>query len=152
MKSVRNKNDWANVDAVCCVLSKIRSSELISSVLNEFLNEKEVLDFTYCDTHHEKFNSEKDMIDYFVCETTLSQLFFWNEKGKPENMIGVLFTEYGKMIISLTLQGDGETEMAMLEKLKEFVGTSSGIISYNSYPTFSSEADFEQQCRSNQPD
>jgi hypothetical protein len=61
-------------------------------------------------------------------------------------MVGAHFLADGHLVMSLTVEGDDETEDFFLEELKQFLHSSTGLISYANYSaffTFDSVAEFK---------
>jgi hypothetical protein len=141
------KNQYENVDAICCVLAPQRSREVIDLVLSTFVPEHEQLDSGYAsppDDPNGSFASPDEMINYFVCNAACVQTFFWNQyENNPEGiMVGAFFTQDGCLIMSLTLPADGERENLYLTRLKAMLHSDTGVISYTNPPPFDDGADF----------
>ena len=62
-------------------------------------------------------------------------------------MVGACFTSDGGIVFSVTTSADGRKEVSTLEKLKDLLKTSHGLISYNAYPEFVTVEDFERQTK-----
>jgi hypothetical protein len=141
--------EFENTDAVCCVASSKRDTNEVYEFLNDFLPNRKEINLDYClhpedETH--KFKTELEMISCFVERKSLSQVFFWNEAEDSSEgwMLGVCFTKDGGTIFSITLPADGATEFAVLEKLKSYIQSDKGLVSYNYYPGFGTLSEFEE--------
>ena len=134
-------------DIVCNVLAKERSKQLIENVLNEFIPNYEKLNLDYADTPNEEannFNSEDEMIQFFVTNKEKKQVFYWNSYyDNPDKiMVGANFTGDNHLIISLTFDGTEETEKKYFKKLKSFLNSEIGVISYLNPAEYISGEDF----------
>lgn len=142
-------DEFENTDAVCCVASSKRDASVVYEFLDAFLPGRKEINPDYClhpeDEAH-KFKTEREMISYFSERLSLGQVFFWNEADHTSEgrMLGICFTEDGGTIFSITLPADGATELALLEKLKSFIQSDKGLVSYNHYPGFGTLSEFEE--------
>ncbi len=141
-------------DIVCTVLANEKSSKTIYSVLNEFLPNYEKLNLDYTsppDNEDYEFKSEKEMIDYFVNRKNLSQSFYWNkyESNPDKVMVGAHITDDDKLIISLTFNGTNDLEKSIYMKLKSFLNSDIGVITYMIPAEFDNGMDFEIKYRNN---
>ncbi|WP_375561569.1 hypothetical protein ACE193_03170 [Bernardetia sp. OM2101] len=134
-------------DIICQVLVKQKSKKVIYKLLNQFLPTYEKLDllsYSKIDDENYIFESEEEMIDYFINTPNLSQRFYWTKE--PNNldkiMVGVNITTDNMMVVSLTLDGTLETERKYYLKLKQFLDSQIGVISYINPTEYDSGQDF----------
>lgn len=138
---------YENVDAVCCVMARNRSREVIDLVLSTFIAKYTYLSNDYAsppDDPGGAFASQHEMIDYYIRNMNCIQTFFWNQhEDNPERiMVGAFFTEDGHLIMSLTIPADGKAELEYLAKLRAVLHSDVGVISYTNPPSFDDGADF----------
>ncbi|GAL87816.1 hypothetical protein Fleli_0133 [Sporocytophaga myxococcoides] len=84
------------------------------------------------------------MINYFIENTGLNQTFYWNKNhDNPDKiMVGANITEDDKLIMSLTIDGNEETESKYFEKLKNILNSDIGVISYINPVEYNNGQDF----------
>ena len=134
-------------DIICTVLANEKSIEIIYKTLNEFIPHYEKLNSDYaCPTGKEDytFKSEENMVRFFIENKGLSQAFYWNKyQDNPDGiMLGASITTDDKLIISLTFNGTKETEATYFLKLKTFLNSDIGVISYINPPEYKDGKDF----------
>ncbi|MCI5058415.1 MAG: hypothetical protein MRY83_20050, partial [Flavobacteriales bacterium] len=103
-------------DIICQVLVRQKSSDLIFSVLNEFIPGYEKINLDYTgkpDDEDYEFQSEDEMIGYFSDTPNVRQTFYWNKKNEnPDRiMVGAAITDDNHIVFSLTFDGTSETEI-----------------------------------------
>lgn len=135
-------------DIICQVLVEYKSKDLIFSVLNEFTPNYQKLNLDYAgkiDDINYQFKSEDEMIDYYVNTSNSNMVFYWNkyEDNPDEIMVGVNITNDDKMIFSLTLNGTHETKSKYYLRLKEFLNSETGTISYVNPAEYENGNDFK---------
>jgi len=136
-----------HTDAVCCVMARDRSKEVIDVVLSVFVPKHQHLSSDYAsppDDPDGAFASADEMIDHFIRNANCVQTFFWNqhEDNPARIMVGAFFTKDGHLIMSLTIPADGEVELEYLAKLKALLHSDAGVVSYTNPPSFDDGADF----------
>ncbi|PWN69196.1 hypothetical protein C1631_014130 [Chryseobacterium phosphatilyticum] len=123
------------VDIICQVYAGQKSVKTIDLVLNTFLSGYDKLNLDYAHPGHDKnyiFKTEDEMIRYFIETPSITQTFYWNKYyGNPEKiMVGANITDDGKLIMSLTLNGDKETEKRYFDQLKSILQSDIGVVTY----------------------
>ncbi len=116
-------------------------------VLNMFILEYEKLNLAYASRFDDIdyiFKSEDEMINYFIENSGLTQNFYWNQyHDNPDKiMVGEIITDDDKVIISLTIDGNAETENKYFEKLKKILNSDIGVISYINPADYENGLDF----------
>ncbi|AFM02633.1 hypothetical protein Fleli_0133 [Bernardetia litoralis DSM 6794] len=134
-------------DIICQVLVKQKSKEIIYKALNEFLPNYEKLDFSLyskIDDEDYVFESEKKVIDYFINTPNLKQTFYWakEQNNQDKIMVGANITNDNMLIISLTLDGTLEIERKYYLRLKQFLDSQIGVISYINPVEYDNGQDF----------
>ena len=134
-------------DIICQVYAGQKSRKTIELVLNAFIPEYEKLNLDYAsrlDDEDYIFESEDEMINYFIENSRLAQTFYWNKNhDNPDRiMIGAIITEDGKLIMSLTIDGNEETENKYFKKLKNILNSDIGVISYINPADYENGQDF----------
>ncbi|PZP44362.1 MAG: hypothetical protein DI598_14610 [Pseudopedobacter saltans] len=134
-------------DIICQVYAGQKSKRTIDLVLNTFIPEYERLNLDYAfnsDANGICFNTEDEMINYFINNNGLNQTFYWNKyHDNPDKiMVGVNITEDDMLIVSLTIDGNKETERRYFTKLKEILKSEIGVISYIKPVDYESGKDF----------
>ncbi|GEM_PF-828068 len=134
-------------DIICQVYAGQKSRKTIDLVLNTFIPGYEKLNLDYTSRQDDKdyiFKSEDEMINYFIETTGLTQAFYWNKNNdNPDKiMVGAIITEDNKLIVSLTIDGNSETERKYFEKLKKIVNSEIGVISYINPANYDNGQDF----------
>ena len=122
-------------DIVCQVLVQEKSSDLIYAVLNEFIPDYTPLNLGYAgkpDDLSFVFSSEEEMILYYAETPNVEQTFYWNKrKDNPHKiMVGANITNDNQIVFSLTLNGTHSTEAQYYIRLKRFLKSNIGVISY----------------------
>lgn len=140
-------NQEITKDIICQVLVKQKSKEIIYKVLNEFLPNYEKLDllpYSKIDDEDYIFESEEEMISYFIDTPNLRQTFYWTKsKENPDKMmVGANITNDNMLIISLTLDGTLKTETNYYLRLKQFLDSKIGVISYVNPAEYDNGQDF----------
>ena len=133
-------------DIVCNVLANECSTKLIYATLNEFLPNYEKLNLNYTnppDDEKYEFKSEEEMISYFV-DNRLDQTFYWNKYINNPNkiMVGANITNDNKLIISLTFNGTETIRNKFYQKLKLFLNSEIGVITYVNPAEYDNGKDF----------
>lgn len=134
-------------DIVCQVYAGEKSRKTIDLVLDTFIPEYEKLNLDYAsrvDDEDYIFESEDEMINYFIENTGLTQTFYWNKNhDNPDRiMVGANITEDDKLIMSLTVDGNDETENKYFGKLKNILKSDIGVISYINPTDYDNGQDF----------
>ena len=134
-------------DIVCNVLANEKSIEIIYEALNEFIPNYEKLNPDYaCAPGKEDyaFKSEEEMVRFFIENKDISQAFYWNKyEDNPDGiMLGASITTDDRLIISLTFNGIKETEAHYFLRLKTFLDSDVGVISYINPPEYENGRDF----------
>jgi len=132
---------------ICQVYVGEKSRKTIDLVLNTFIPEYEKLNLDYAsrlDDEDYIFESEDEMINYFIENTGLAQTFYWNKnQDNPDRiMVGAIITEDDKLIMSLTIDGNKETENKYFEKLKNILNSDIGVVSYINPADYENGHDF----------
>lgn len=134
-------------DIICQVYAGEKSRKTIDLVLDTFIPEYEKLNLDYAsrvDDEDYIFESEDEMINYFIENTGLTQTFYWNKNhDNPDRiMVGANITEDDKLIMSLTVDGNDETENKYFGKLKNILKSDIGVISYINPTDYDNGQDF----------
>ncbi len=134
-------------DIVCNVYAGRKSKEVIFSVLNEFIPNYETINLDYTFKPDDKdyvFKSEDEIVRYFIDTPNLHQTFYWNQRDdNPDNIaVGANITDDDQLIISLTLDGNHKTEAKYYLKLKKFLDSEVGVISYINPAEYEDGKDF----------
>ncbi|WP_156140829.1 hypothetical protein [Sporocytophaga myxococcoides] len=134
-------------DIICQVYAGQKSRKTIDLVLNTFTPEYEKLNLDYASRPGDEdyvFKTEDEMINYFIENTGLNQTFYWNKNhDNPDKiMVGANITEDDKLIMSLTIDGNEETESKYFEKLKNILNSDIGVISYINPVEYNNGQDF----------
>lgn len=134
-------------DIVCQVYAGAKSKKIIYDVLEQFIPQYDKLNPRYA-SHPEdsgyEFQTEDEMLNYFILTPGLAQTFYWSKhQNNPDKiMLGANITEDDKLIISLTIDGDEETGKRYFERLKEFLGTEIGVVTYVDPAEYGNGQDF----------
>ncbi len=125
------------LDIISQVIIDFKSIEIIYSVLNEFIPGYEKINLGYTGKPNDieyEFQSEEEMLNTYVETPNVGQSFFWNNYSKSENpdkiMVGVNITTDDQIVFSLTFNGTDQTEKEYHLRLKEFLKSDIGVISY----------------------
>jgi hypothetical protein len=134
-------------DIICQVYAGQKSKKTIDLVLDTIIPQYEKLNLDYAyrpDDEGYIFDSEDEIINYFIENTGLVQTFYWNKNNdNPDRiMVGAIITEDDKLIMSLTFNGNCETENKYFEKLKNILGSDIGVISYVNPADYDNGQDF----------
>lgn len=134
-------------DIICQVLVDHKSKELVYSVLNEFIPGYEKINLDYTgkpDDENYEFQSEDEMLSCYIDTQNISQTFYWNKYNQNSNkmMVGVTITDDDQMVFSLTFDGELETEANYYLRLKEFLNSDIGVISYVNPAEYNNGKDF----------
>jgi len=135
------------MDIICTVLANEKSLAIIYHVLNEFIPNCERLSPEYAYPTEKvdyAFKSEEEMVRFFIESKGISQTFYWNKYEDNPNgiMLGASLTTDDKLIISLTFNGTKETEATYFLKMKSFLNSDIGVISYINPPEYEDGKDF----------
>lgn len=122
-------------DIICQVLVTRKSKELIYSILDEFIPGYEPINLDYTgipDDENYKFKSEDEMISFYVDTLNVQQTFYWQKDGdNPDKiMVGVNITNDNQIVFSLTFDGIKEKENEYFDRLKNFLNSEIGVVSY----------------------
>ena len=144
-------NIWIR-DIICQIVVDYKSTDLIYSILNEFIPRYQNLSLDYVGKPSNEdyiFKSEDEMLRYYVDTLKVDQTFYWNKYENNENkiMVGVCITEDDKMVFSLTFNGGEETKDLYFNKLKRSLNSDIGIVSYVNPVMYKDGADFKNKCR-----
>lgn len=144
------ENEAFTSDIVCQVLVERRSAELIYAVLNEFLPGYESINLDYVgkpDDENAVFRSEDEMVRCYIEAPSVRQTFYWNKyHDNPESMtVGVNITNDDQMVFSLTFDGTQQTESEYYLRLKRFLESSIGVISYVNPAAYDDGNDFKRR-------
>ena len=138
------------IDIICQVLVEYKSKDLVYKVLNEFIPGYETINLDYTgkpDEEDYEFKSEDEMISCYIDTPNVQQRFYWNkyENNPDEIMVGVNIMADDQMIFSLTLNGTPETEARYYLKLKKFLDSNIGVISYFNPVEYKDGKDFKKR-------
>ena len=122
-------------DIICQVLVTSKSKEVIYSILDEFIPGYEPINLDYTgipDDENYKFKSEDEMISYYVATLDVQQTFYWQKDSDSlgKIMVGVNITSDNQIVFSLTLDGVKERETEYFNRLKHFLNSEIGVVSY----------------------
>ncbi|MFZ4927771.1 hypothetical protein [Chryseobacterium sp. Mn2064] len=122
-------------DIICQVYAGQKSKRVIDLVLDTFIPGYEKLDpdYTYPEGNKDYiFKTEYEMINYFIETPSINQTFYWNKYYDNPNkiMVGANITDDDQLIISLTVNGNLETEKKYFSLLKEVLQSDIGVVSY----------------------
>ncbi|MBF9223605.1 hypothetical protein [Hymenobacter ruricola] len=156
-------------DAICYVLANDRLADTVLQVLERYLSYHNPITEDYEDFGVD-YTSEYDMLRYFQEHPDLAVTRYWNgpqaiggghphispnhallDSSAPKIMAGAHFLADGHLVISLTIESNDEAEDLMLVELKQFLQSSTGLISYVDYSnflSFDSAAEFKAICDS----
>lgn len=134
-------------DIICQVYAGEKSRKAIDLVLNTFIPEYEKLNLDYAsrpDDEEYVFKTEDEMINYFIENSGLVQTFHWNQyHDNPDKiMVSANITKDDKLIVSLTIDGNEDSEKMYLGKLKELLQSNIGVISYVNPADYDNGQDF----------
>jgi hypothetical protein len=137
-------------DIICQVLVEKKSKELIYSVLNEYIPGYEPLNLDYVgkpDDENYIFESEDQMISTYTKIPNVRQTFYWNKYEDNPNriMVGANITMDDQIVFSLTFNGTLKTEAEYYQRLKIFLNSKIGIISYVNPAEYDSGKDFKDR-------
>jgi hypothetical protein len=84
------------------------------------------------------------MVRFFIENKGITQAFYWNKyEDNPDGiMLGASITTDDKLILSLTFNGTKETEAYYFLRLKSFLNSDVGVISYIDPPEYENGQDF----------
>ncbi len=136
-------------DALCFVLANNRLADTVLKVLEKFLPNHNPIVEDYED-YGQEYDTEAAMLLYFQMHPHLHATRHWNEVEITNHrvMVGAYFTTDGQLIISLTVEGNGEIEGKLFAELKQILHSETGLISYNFFPKFKEGAGFKALCES----
>ncbi|MGH1516211.1 hypothetical protein [Chryseobacterium sp. JK1] len=134
-------------DIICQVYAGQKSKRVIDLVLDTFIPgyEKLDLDYTYPEGNKDYiFKTEYEMINYFIETPSINQTFYWNKyHDNPDKiMVGANITDDDQLIISLTVDGNQETEKKYFSLLKEVLQSDIGVVSYVNPADYNDGEDF----------
>lgn len=137
-------------DIICQVLVQKKSKTLVYAVLNEFLSGYETINLDYVgkpNNENYEFESEDEMISYYVETPNVCQTFYWNkyENNPDKIMVGVNITSDNQIVFSLTFNGTQKTESEYYLKLKKFLKSKIGIVSYINPAEYDNGNDFKHR-------
>ena len=125
--------------ADCYVLSDNRTTEFVREFLEEFLPQrKESADEyfvpMYSNNPKRRFNEATKLIDYLCLNSSFENTIYWSNSSKSEPKGAMcFFTDDGKIIFGLycnTKYENTEIEDHILTKMKKFIGSEVGLITY----------------------
>ncbi len=137
-------------DIICQVLIDQKSTELIYAVLNEFIPGYEPINLDYAGKPNDEqyeFQSEDEMIQCYINTPNVKQTFYWNKyNDNPDRiMVGANITSDNQIVFSLTVDGNLKTEEYYYLKLKKFLNSDIGVISYINPVDYEDGSDFSLQ-------
>ncbi len=137
-------------DIICQVLVLEKSKELIYSVLNEFIPGYEKINLDYTGKPNDEnyvFESEDEMVSCYVDTLNVSQTFYWNkyEGNKDKIIVGANITDDNQIVFSLTFNGTLKTEAEYYLRLKKFLNSNIGVISYVNPAVYDNGKDFKKR-------
>ena len=152
--TVQNNTAKMNKDIVCQIYAGQKSKKTIELVLNNFIPEYNKLNLDYASPLLNEdyiFKNEDEMLNYFIEKKGINQTFYWNQYHNNANriMVGAIITDDDKLIMSLTFDGDKETETKYFEKLKNILNSNIGVISYINPVDYENGKDFIKKYKQN---
>lgn len=137
-------------DIICQVLVEKKSKELIYSVLNEFIPGYDTLNLDYTVKPEDEnflFESEDEMITSYTETPNVEQTFYWNkyEENPDKIMVGANITMDDQIVFSLTFNGTLKTEAEYYLRLKRFLNSQIGVISYVNPAEYENGTDFKNR-------
>ncbi|WP_289046752.1 hypothetical protein [uncultured Olleya sp.] len=134
-------------DIICQVLVPTKSKALIYAVLNEFIPEYETINLDYTgkpNNENYQFQSEDEMISCYIETQNVNQTFYWNkyENNLDKIMVGANITNDNQIVFSLTFDGNLKTEAKYYLRLKRFLKSKIGVISYINPAEYDDAKDF----------
>ncbi len=136
-------------DIICQVLVDKKSKGLIYSVLNEFIPGYETIK-EYDEKHDDEnyvFKSEDEMLSHYTGVPNVSRTFYWNKYiDNPDKiMVGANITRDNQIVFSLTIDGTLKTEAKYYLRLKRFLNSDIGVITYVIPADYDSGNDFKNR-------
>lgn len=125
--------------ADCYVLTNKRSREFITSFLDTFLPNRQQAASQYgipqfSESPDLLFTNVDELITYLEQHSNEMQAIYWlNKEASPLRGAMCIFTSDGKLIAGLyceSLRPDTRCETVYLQRLKEFCGSTIGLIEY----------------------
>ena len=137
-------------DIVCQVYAGNKSKITIDAVLYEFLPKYIELNLDYAvklDDEKYIFKSEDEMVNYFIETPNVYQTFYWNKyTDNPDKiMVGANILRDNTLVVSLTIDGTQKTGFIYLDRLKHFLNSEIGVITYVNPAGYESGVDFIQR-------
>lgn len=137
-------------DIICQVLVLNKSKKLIYSVLNEFMPEYEKINLDYTgkpDDENYEFKSEDEMINCYIETPNVKQTFYWHrhENSFDKIVVGANITSDDQIVFSLTFDGTSNEEAAYYLRLKRFLNSEIGVISYVNPAEYYNGGDFKNR-------
>lgn len=137
-------------DIICQVLVTEKSKELIYAVLNEFIPGYETINLDYTgqpEDENYQFESEDEMLSCYINTPNVTQTFYWNKyHTNPDKiMVGANITDDNQIVFSLTLNGILKTEADYYLRLKNFLNSTIGVISYTNPAHYPNGADVKRR-------
>ncbi len=134
-------------DVVCSVLTNENIKREIDKVLNEFLPGHEPVNpalMSHPVNEALTFHTEEEMIHFYLTNQGFAQSIYWKkQQDNPDNrMVGADITSDGMIIMSLTMAISAENAVAWLQRLKSFMNSSIGVVSYGILPAYTDGNDF----------
>ena len=133
------------IDTVCQVLASEQTDQIVFSALDYFIPNRIELSPEYASHPNGKpFANELEMVRYFADHKNLSQTFYWSESAPSLDKltIGAEFTSDGRLIITITLNGTEAVADKYLLKLKSFLDSECGFISFGAPGNYVTAEDF----------
>jgi len=134
-------------DIICSVLANERHKKVIDLVLNEFLPGHEPVNpalMAHPVNDALKFHTEEEMIHFYLTNSGFAQSIYWKmQHDNPDSrMVGADITSDGKIIISLTMAVSTAEASFWLHRLKAFMNSNIGVVSYDILPEYTDGEDF----------
>lgn len=138
------------VDIVCQVLVEQKSKQIIYDVLNEFIPGYETINLDYTGKPEDEdyiFSTEDEMLTCYVETPNIAQTFYWNKYEENSNkiMVGANITEDNQIVFSLTFNGTVKIIEEYYIRLKSFLNSKVGVISYVDPAEYDNGNDFKKR-------
>jgi len=135
-----------SIFADCYVLVQVRSRDRIDAFLNHFLPERElvienwIIPYSAGSGAGTIIDDVDRLIAYCLDHANEYQVICWHTlRDMPPRIAEVYFTNDGAMLFCLSSH-EGEDEQGWLQRLKDFVGTAIGYITYENPPPMNAKA------------
>ncbi|MCJ8290425.1 MAG: hypothetical protein HRT58_12230 [Crocinitomicaceae bacterium] len=144
------KEEEISIDIICQVITDSKSLDTIYSVLDEFIPGYVRLNLDYTGKPNDdeyEFESEEEMLSSYMDTPNVEQSFYWNKYSKSENpdniMVGANITTDNHIVFSLTFNGTQRKEKEYYLRLKEYLYSDVGVISYVNPAEYNNGIDFK---------